>query len=465
MGYLDTLVYDQGKGALALRGEALAEKLAGVRDAEFYYPALNSGALDALIEKAPEPPTGEELASAAEKIFLETHLTNDESFFTAVGVLSSLGASASQEAMIPFDKNRAVALLKEGIEKGSSFCKIKLLYLSNLWSDKPLIEESKGFIDEFQEVSEELTGPENYMLGMCIGSIQDDDARALKFFEKASEQGIIQADYTLGLLYTRSITVPANKDEAVKRFRAAASKGLVASQMNLGTLYSMSKEYIKALSWLEKAAAQGNAQAMFMIATLYLQKNVPDTSGRLGVEWLQKSADSNWLPAITSLGYSYFTSKDPAVQSKALHYFAKGASMGDGENEYLVYVYHSSKLPGSQGTKAANQWLQKSIEHGYVPALKLYANALERAGHMNEAYSFHVEALRRGDQESLIPVVRYTAYGAKDVKAAKDLIAQAESAGIKLEKLDELKKALEELPETPEAEALPEATAEPEAIE
>ena len=52
-----------------------------------------------------------------------------------------------------------------------------------------------------------------------------------------AEQGIAEAQYNLGLMYSNGQGVPRDDEEAVKWYRLAAEQGFAESQTNLGLMY------------------------------------------------------------------------------------------------------------------------------------------------------------------------------------------------------------------------------------
>jgi hypothetical protein len=61
-----------------------------------------------------------------------------------------------------------------------------------------------------------------------------DYATALKLWRPLAEQGLADAQYTLGIMYANGRGVAQNYAEALKWYRMAAEQGNVAAQCNLG---------------------------------------------------------------------------------------------------------------------------------------------------------------------------------------------------------------------------------------
>ena len=92
--------------------------------------------------------------------------------------------------------------------------------------------------------------------------------------EESSEQGIIKAQFNLGLAYLKGLLdMPQNYQQATFWFRKAAEDGLANAQYRLGTRYlrgeGVAQDYRQAIAWFRKAAEQGHAEAQFTLGSGY----------------------------------------------------------------------------------------------------------------------------------------------------------------------------------------------------
>jgi TPR repeat protein len=88
----------------------------------------------------------------------------------------------------------------------------------------------------------------------------------VKWFTKAAEQGYVNAQNNLGVMYDDGDAVAENDVEAVKWFTKAAEQGFARAQNNLGAMYEngrgVPKDTIQAAKWYILAIAQGNEEAV-----------------------------------------------------------------------------------------------------------------------------------------------------------------------------------------------------------
>ena len=86
----------------------------------------------------------------------------------------------------------------------------------------------------------------------------EDDFDAVK---KAAEQGDVDVQFMLGVMYAYGEGVPQDYAEAVRWYRKAAEQGHASAQYYLGLMYTIGQgvpEYhIQAYVWISITAAQG----------------------------------------------------------------------------------------------------------------------------------------------------------------------------------------------------------------
>ncbi len=96
---------------------------------------------------------------------------------------------------------------------------------------------------------------------------------ALQVWKPLAEQGDVQAQYHLGLMYDTERGVLRNDHEAVKWYRRAAEQGHVVAQRILGQMYQdgegVAQSYPDAVQWYRLAAEQGDASAANSLGWMY----------------------------------------------------------------------------------------------------------------------------------------------------------------------------------------------------
>jgi hypothetical protein len=102
-----------------------------------------------------------------------------------------------------------------------------------------------------------------------------DDAQAVDWFRRASNQGNDAAHFFLGLLYEEGRGVKQNYQLAVSYYSSAAEHGHALAQLNLGALYytgqGVPRDYAQAEHWYHMAAEQKNSVAQVNLGDMYFE--------------------------------------------------------------------------------------------------------------------------------------------------------------------------------------------------
>ena len=87
-----------------------------------------------------------------------------------------------------------------------------------------------------------------------------DYATAFREWLPRAQQGIVEAQYNLGLLYAQGQGVPQDDSQAIQWFRRAADQGYAPAQYSLGVMYTegrgVSQSGAEAYFWFTLAAAR-----------------------------------------------------------------------------------------------------------------------------------------------------------------------------------------------------------------
>ncbi|OHS99059.1 hypothetical protein TRFO_08627 [Tritrichomonas foetus] len=214
------------------------------------------------------------------------------------------------------------------------------------------------------------------------------------------EQGIVA--HLFGILYKKGEIVPKDLHKTVKYYEIAASKNFAPAQFELGAMYhfgnGVSVNHEKGLQLMKVAADNNNPFAALSTAELILfgdMKTVKNycklSSGQSkateylilsrlyyrnrdkkahyiskALQYLQKSADMSYPPAIHTLGVLYskgeYVLKD---KNKAVNYFKQAAELNYSESFYeLGMIYCEPDLNFPPNLELAIGYLKKGAELG-----------------------------------------------------------------------------------------------------
>ncbi len=98
-------------------------------------------------------------------------------------------------------------------------------------------------------------------LNVLDEGVAQDYAEALQWFRAAAEQGFVDAQYNLTLMYANGEGVAQDLEEAARLYRSAAEQGLAQAQVNIGVMYArgegVAQDFAQAYAWIGTAAVQG----------------------------------------------------------------------------------------------------------------------------------------------------------------------------------------------------------------
>src|SRR5437016_4270282 len=132
-------------------------------------------------------------------------------------------------------------------------------------------EADRKVLAEIRAGADKGDAKAQYELGRAFFSgtlgVAKDEAEAVKWFRKAAEQNVTDAQFSLGVCYANGRGVTKDDAEAVKWFRKAAEQNLADAQYNLGVCYDSGegvvKDEVEAYKWWLLAAGQGNDDAKY----------------------------------------------------------------------------------------------------------------------------------------------------------------------------------------------------------
>jgi S1-C subfamily serine protease len=191
--------------------------------------------------------------------------------------------------------------------------------------------------------------------------VAKDDAEAVRWYQKAAEQGEALAQYNLGVLYANGIGVQKDAAEAVRWYRRAAEQGDAIAQFNLGTMYrkgeGIAKDPEEAAHWYRKAAEQGLASAQYNLGVCFHTGSGVAKDDAEAARWFRKAADQGLIDAQYELGCKY--------------------GKGEGVAKDKVERYKWLLLAGAHGDKRVQSWLT-IVEESMTPAQRAQGQRLAR---------------------------------------------------------------------------------------
>lgn len=137
-------------------------------------------------------------------------------------------------------------------------------------------------------------------------------SEALPLLTILANQGHMQAQFHLGIMYAKGLGIRQDEPQAVYWYERAAREGYPYAQYNLAYLYrkgigvvmDLKKAdywYRKALPWYNQAAEQGDADAQFHLGVMYARGHGVSKNPKQALYWLGKAAQQGHKEAKDTL--------------------------------------------------------------------------------------------------------------------------------------------------------------------
>ena len=200
---------------------------------------------------------------------------------------------------------------------------------------------------------------------------QRDYAAALREFRPLAEQGLLYAQYNLGLMYHNGLGVPQDYAEAVRWYRKAADQGQTEAQNALGFMYQngrgVAQDDAEALRWYRRVADQGYARAQTNLGGMYAEGRGVAQDYAEAVRWYRKAAEQGDERAQTALGHAAGQAAyDAGDYAKALAAWLPLASGGSAEAQLKLGYMHTGGLGVPQDLAEGVKWFRLAAEQGHV---------------------------------------------------------------------------------------------------
>ena len=171
------------------------------------------------------------------------------------------------------DPEKALPACKVAFEKSPGVQRLQFQYARAL-NKARRYEDARGL---YLQLAEDGYVQAQYNLALMYEDgewVEKNDEQAVKWYRKAAEQGHEVAQNNLGWMYMFGRGVEQSDEEAVEWYRKAASKGYARAQTNLGWMYEfgqggLPQSYPEAAAWYQSVADQDYAVAQFFLGRLH----------------------------------------------------------------------------------------------------------------------------------------------------------------------------------------------------
>ena len=295
----------------------------------------------------------------------------------------------------------AVKYLREAVKQKNIPA---ILLLSNIYVNEGIsAEDMPQLIEALEELAESGNVNAQYTLGKIYTSDWEfyDLERGVRSFEAAAEQGEEWAQYQLGRLYTDPDLEIYDLETGMRYLEAAAEQGNEWAEYWLGKLYLDPALNIydveKGIQYLEASAGQGNEWAGYALAKEYLDKSSAAYNPKKGMEYLSGLAEKGNEWAQVKMGFEYIKGEHVGQDiSKAREWFGKAAGQGNETAQSMLNDLTVKTLGGIRRGRKGDPWgeldkamleLRRSFYEAQAETRKnllLYEYELDQEMQMNE---------------------------------------------------------------------------------
>lgn len=190
----------------------------------------------------------------------------------------------------------------------------------------------------------------------------------------SAEQGDVDAEFSLGLMYYYGQGFEENNDEAFKWLKMAAEQGKREAQYLLAIMYSngygTEKDNDEALKWFKKAAEQGEREAQFELGRMYIKYGKGTQEDyKEGFRWTAAAAEQGHAWAQFNMGQWYYNGiiveED---KEEAFKWFMKAAEQGECEAQFSLAIMFLNGEGVEKNEEEAIRWAKKAAEQGHESA-------------------------------------------------------------------------------------------------
>ncbi len=186
-----------------------------------------------------------------------------------------------------------------------------------------------------------------------------------------------EAQITMAILYENGMGVLKDIEKAIDWYTKAAQEGLVEAQFLLGQLYDnycyINKNYKqKASKWTEKAAKKGHVQAQYKLSYIYTYGHGVHKDAKQAIKWCRKATEQDYVPAQLELGhqYSYGVSLSKDLL-KASEWYTKAAKQGSIEAQCSLGELYEGGWGVNQNYPLAYSLFNAVAINGYDEGVRL----------------------------------------------------------------------------------------------
>ncbi|CAD8084350.1 unnamed protein product [Paramecium primaurelia] len=238
---------------------------------------------------------------------------------------------------------------------------------------------------------------------------QTTDYDEIQHYLKLAQDGDIDAQFKVGLMYEDGKGDQQNIQECIQWYQLAANKHPQAAY-NLASIYYLGRvvapDYKIAYKYFNKAAELQNEQGMFQLGLMHLFGQGVEQDFEKSRAWFEKAAKLGSVSAMNNLGNIYRSGNGTHIQiEEAKKYYRMAADKGD----LCAMTNLATVLLQTNPTEAFDWYLQAAkggFENAQYNLAVLYEEGTGTKLNLQQALYWYKQAAQAGNIEAKEAVTR-----------------------------------------------------------
>lgn len=237
--------------------------------------------------------------------------------------------------------------------------------------------ESSAALERARARAERGDADAQFEVGLAYSkglAVPRDFGEAYSWWLKAAQQNNARAQYYLGLLFETGQGVAQDRQAAAVWFQRAAEQNLPEAQFRLGALFAdggggVQQDYGETLRWWTRAAQQGDVNAQVELGLLYSEGKGTARDYAKAYDWWKKAADRNSPIAQNNLGVLWeYGDGGKQDLGEAQAWYRKAAEQGYSQGQYNLGLMYIRGKGVQADMQQAQAWMRKAAEQGHSAA-------------------------------------------------------------------------------------------------
>lgn len=217
-------------------------------------------------------------------------------------------------------------------------------------------------------------------------------------------RGSMEAQLAMGYYVMEGVFTPDdNENDCVSWFEKSAKQGCAEAERMMGKIYYqgyyVERDDEKAFKWFEKASKKGDVEAVYFLGNCYRNGYGCEVDTEKARQCYRTAAEKG--NASAQINYGYLIETVDYNLDEAVKWYLKAAEQGDMTAQYNLGQMNRTGRLGAVDFGAALEWYKKAAAQGQADAQNclgsMYENGQGVEKNLSTAYEWYKKAARQGN--------------------------------------------------------------------